>query len=143
MGDRWPVLDSKIVDDLDDALDDGNVQVVACSPTIDYSSSVADIGACAFHDSGVRGDPATFTAGDFELYGDSGGNDAFGAGIELLKGAVQRQQDLRRLSEGLIQEIEGQRHPSARAAAARASDGVAGAATPHARHIEAIARVMA
>ena len=65
-----------------------------------------------------------------------------GAGIELLKGAVQRQQDLRRLSEGLIQEIEGQRHPSARAAA-RASDGVAGAATPHARHIEAIARVMA
>jgi hypothetical protein len=69
---------------LDDALDDGNVQVVACSPTIDYSSSVADIGACAFHDSSVRGDPATFTAGDFELYGDSGGNDAFGAGIELL-----------------------------------------------------------
>ena len=62
-----------------------------------------------------------------------------GAGIELLKGAVQRQQDLRRLSEGLIQEIEGQKHPSARATA-RASE--AGSATPHARHIGAIARVM-
>jgi arginase len=62
-----------------------------------------------------------------------------GAGIELLKGAVQRQQDLRRLSEGLIQEIEGQKHPSARAMA-RASE--AGTATPHARHIEAISRVM-
>jgi arginase len=62
-----------------------------------------------------------------------------GAGIELLKGAVQRQQDLRRLSEGLIQEIEGQKHPSARAMA-RGSE--AGTATPHARHIEAIAQVM-
>jgi len=62
-----------------------------------------------------------------------------GAGIDLLKGAVQRQQDLRRLSEGLIQEIEGQKHPSARAMA-RASE--AGTATPHARHIEAIAQVM-
>ena len=62
-----------------------------------------------------------------------------GAGIELLKGAVQRQQDLRRLSEGLIQEIEGQKHPSARATA-RTSE--AGTATPHARHIEAITRVM-
>jgi arginase len=48
-----------------------------------------------------------------------------GAGIELLKGAVQRQQDLRRL---------------AARATARASE--AGSATPHARHIEAITRVM-
>ena len=66
-----------------------------------------------------------------------------GAGIELLKGAVQRQQDLRRLSEGLIQEIEGQKHPSAGATArASACASEAGTATPHARHIEAISRVM-
>lgn len=61
-----------------------------------------------------------------------------GSGIELLKGAVQRQQELRRLSEGLIQEIEAQQRPTARAA-----DHGDGTATPHARHIETIAQVMA
>ena len=61
-----------------------------------------------------------------------------GSGIELLKGAVQRQQELRRLSERLIQEIEAQLRPTARAA--ELGDG---SATPHARHIETIARVMA
>ncbi|MEI7667248.1 MAG: arginase family protein [Synechococcaceae cyanobacterium ELA263] len=65
-----------------------------------------------------------------------------GSGIDLLKGAVQRQQDLRRLSKGLIQEIKGQQHPSARVSA-HASEVGGGTATPHARHIEAIARVMA
>jgi len=68
----------------DDLLDDGAVQVVACSPAVDYSSTVADVGACAVQDSGVRGDPASFTAGDIEIYGDSGGSDAFGAGFASL-----------------------------------------------------------
>jgi len=65
-----------------------------------------------------------------------------GAGIALLKGAVQRHQDLRRLSRGLIAEIEAQRPTSTRATARR-SDVGAGSATPHARHIEAISQVMA
>jgi arginase len=61
-----------------------------------------------------------------------------GSGIELLKGAVQRQQELRRLSTRLIQEIETQQRPTARAAELGVDT-----ATPHARHIETIARVMA
>lgn len=48
-----------------------------------------------------------------------------GAGIELLRSALRRQQD-----------------PAARVSARVAEDG-AGTATPHARHIEAITRVMA
>ena len=66
------------------------------------------------------------------------GKPGAGAGIELLKSAVQRQQELRRLSERLIQEIEAQQRPSA-----RASDISSGSTTPHARHIETIAQVMA
>ena len=66
------------------------------------------------------------------------GKPGAGAGIALLKSAVQRQQDLRRLSERLIQEIEAQQRPSARAADIR--DGTT---TPHARHIATIAQVMA
>ena len=65
------------------------------------------------------------------------GKPGAGAGIEMLKNAVQRQQDLRRLSEQLIAEIQGQQRPSARAATTAESG-----ATPHARHIETIAAVM-
>jgi arginase len=66
------------------------------------------------------------------------GKPGAGSGIELLKGAVQRQQDLRRLSGQLIHEIALQQRPTARAAELGAAT-----ATPHARHIESIARVMA
>jgi arginase len=66
------------------------------------------------------------------------GKPGAGAGIELLKNAVQRQQELRRLSERLIQEIDDQQRPSA-----RASDISGGSRTPHARHITTIAQVMA
>ena len=66
------------------------------------------------------------------------GKPGAGAGIDLLKNAVQRQHNLRRLSEQLIQEIAAQQRPSARAADIR--DGTT---TPHARHIARIAQVMA
>ncbi|MFZ9849801.1 MAG: arginase family protein [Vulcanococcus sp.] len=66
------------------------------------------------------------------------GRPGAGSGIELLKGALQRQQELRRLSARLIQEIDAQQRPTARAA--EFGDG---STTPHARHIETIARVMA
>ncbi len=66
------------------------------------------------------------------------GKPGAGAGIELLKNAVQRQQDLRRISERLIAEIQGQQRPTARA---EATGG--GSASPHARHIGTIAGVMA
>lgn len=65
------------------------------------------------------------------------GRPGAGSGIDLLKDAVQRQQDLRRISEGLIAEIQVQQRPTARAVAG------GGGATPHARHIESIAAVMA
>ncbi|MEJ6584565.1 MAG: arginase family protein [Synechococcus sp. ChBW.bin.23] len=58
------------------------------------------------------------------------------AGIELLKNALQHQQDLRRISEGLILEIQGARTQSAKAATAGDSK------TPQARHIKTIADVM-
>ncbi|MEB3331922.1 MAG: arginase family protein [Synechococcaceae cyanobacterium] len=66
------------------------------------------------------------------------GKPGAGAGIDLLKNAVQRQRDLRRISERLIAEIQGQQRPTARAEATGISN-----ATPHARHIETIAAVMA
>ena len=77
-------LGSGAVTMLEDPLDDGANQVVACGVGVDASSGVTDIGGCAFQDSSVSADPATFTAGDFEVYGDRGGNDAFGAGVALL-----------------------------------------------------------
>jgi arginase len=60
-----------------------------------------------------------------------------GSGIDLLKQAAGRQQDLRRISDRLIEEIQGQSRPGARAA-----ELGSGIATPHARHIGAIAEVM-
>ncbi|MFL2513366.1 MAG: arginase family protein [Synechococcus sp.] len=60
------------------------------------------------------------------------------AGIELLKNALQHQQDLRRISEGLILEIQGARTQSAKSATAVDSTTT----TPHARHIKTIAEVM-
>lgn len=60
-----------------------------------------------------------------------------GSGIELLKNAMQRQHDLSQLSASLIEEIHGEHRTSAHA------DGiVATRATPHARHIETISKVM-
>ncbi len=60
-----------------------------------------------------------------------------GAGIELLKTAMQRQKDLQRMSESLIAEIHAQQSPIARATAVGSHSQ-----TPHARHIETIAGVM-
>lgn len=60
-----------------------------------------------------------------------------GSGIELLKSAVQRQRELRQLSERLIAEIDAQQRSSAGSA-----DPADAAASPHARHIETIAAVM-
>ncbi len=65
------------------------------------------------------------------------GKPGAGAGIELLKNAIQRQKDLRRMSESLIVEIQGDPATSARADVAGSSTS-----TPHARHIETISRVM-
>ena len=64
------------------------------------------------------------------------GKPGAGAGIELLKNAAKHQQDLRKISEGLIAEIRGDQAPSANAATAGQST------TPHARHIQTIAGVM-
>ena len=64
------------------------------------------------------------------------GKPGAGAGIELLKNAAKHQQDLRKISEGLIAEIRGDQAPSAHAATAGQST------TPHARHIPTIAGVM-
>jgi len=61
-----------------------------------------------------------------------------GCGIALLKDAVQRQQALRRISERLLQEIDAQQRPRA-----RASELGSETTTPHARHIDTIAHVMA
>lgn len=61
-----------------------------------------------------------------------------GSGIDLLKQAAIRQQDLRQLSDRLVEEIQGQTRPGARAAELGMDTG-----TPHARHIETIAAVMA
>lgn len=61
-----------------------------------------------------------------------------GSGIDLLKQAATRQQDLRQISDRLIEEIQGQ----ARLGATAAELGT-DTATPHARHIETIAAVMA
>ena len=66
------------------------------------------------------------------------GKPGAGSGIELLKSAVQRHHDLRRLSASLIHEINAQQRPTARADQVSPST-----ATPHARHIETIAPVMA
>ncbi len=60
-----------------------------------------------------------------------------GSGIALLKQAAQRQQDLRRIRDQLIEEISQQQLPRA-----RASEISGGDRTPHARHIAEIARVM-
>ncbi|MEX0588502.1 MAG: arginase family protein [Cyanobium sp.] len=60
-----------------------------------------------------------------------------GSGIDMLKQAAARQQSLREVSARLIEEIQGQTRPMARAA----EHGVE-TATTHARHIEAIAAVM-
>jgi arginase len=59
-----------------------------------------------------------------------------GSGIEMLKQAAQRQQDLRRIRDQLIEEIS-QQQPRA-----RASEISGGELTPHARHIRVIAEVM-
>ena len=61
-----------------------------------------------------------------------------GSGIDLLKQAASRQQDLRQISARLVEEIQGQARPGARAAELGSDT-----ATPHARHIETIAAVMA
>lgn len=60
-----------------------------------------------------------------------------GSGIDLLKQAADHQLHLRQISDRLIEEIQGQSRPEARSA-----DPGSGIATPHARHIEAIAEVM-
>lgn len=60
-----------------------------------------------------------------------------GSGIALLKQAAQRQRDLRRIREQLIEEISDQQ-PRARATETGSSEH-----SPHARHIGSIARVMA
>lgn len=60
-----------------------------------------------------------------------------GSGIELLKQAAQRQKDLRRIRDQLIEEI---RHLQTRA---RADEVDGGDDTPHARHIATISEVMA
>jgi arginase len=57
-----------------------------------------------------------------------------GSGIDLLKSAIERHQELARVSERLIAEIAYQQRPVAAAAQ--------GELTPHARHIAAIAPVM-
>lgn len=59
-----------------------------------------------------------------------------GSGIEMLKQAAQRQQDLRRIRDQLIEEIS-QQQPRA-----RASETSGGENTPHARHIQTISQVM-
>ncbi|MEA5400828.1 arginase family protein [Synechococcus sp. BA-124 BA4] len=61
-----------------------------------------------------------------------------GSGIELLKQAAQRQKDLRRIRDQLIEEISEQQLPRA-----RASEISGGEITPHARHIRVISQVMA
>ena len=61
-----------------------------------------------------------------------------GAGIEMLKQAAQRQKDLRRIRDQLIEEISQQQQPRARSS--ETSGG--GDSTPHARHIKVIAEVM-
>lgn len=60
-----------------------------------------------------------------------------GSGIELLKQAAQRQRDLRRIRERLIEEIHNQQ-PRARVAEMGDAES-----TPHARHIRTISGVMA
>jgi len=60
-----------------------------------------------------------------------------GAGIALLKNAVQRQHDLKQLSASLIEEIHDGLRPSA-----HANDIGTTSETPHARHIETISKVM-
>jgi len=60
-----------------------------------------------------------------------------GSGIELLKQAAQRQKDLRRIRDQLIEEISQQQQPRA-----RASEISGGELTPHARHIRVISQVM-
>ena len=64
------------------------------------------------------------------------GKPGAGAGIELLKNAAKHQQDLHKISEGLIAEIRGEQSQSANAATAGKST------TPHARHIKTIAGVL-
>ena len=67
-----------------------------------------------------------------------------GSGIELLKQAARRQESLRQLSDSLVAEIRDSSRPiSARASDPAAGDDSAAAATPHARHISSIGRVMA
>lgn len=61
-----------------------------------------------------------------------------GSGIDLLKQAANRQQHLRQISERLIDEIQDQGRLGARAAELGPHT-----TTPHARHIETIAAVMA
>ena len=60
------------------------------------------------------------------------------SGIEMLKSAVKHQQDLSQIAERLILEIEAQQRPMVRDELA-----VPAEVTPHARHIETIAGVMA
>ena len=64
------------------------------------------------------------------------GKPGAGAGIEMLKSAVKHQQDLQKMSSGLIAEIREGQTPSAHAATTGKST------TPHARHIKTIAGVM-
>jgi arginase len=61
-----------------------------------------------------------------------------GSGIDLLKQAATRQQELRQISDRLVEEIQGQARLGARAAAQGPNSS-----TPHARHIKTIAAVMA
>jgi arginase len=61
-----------------------------------------------------------------------------GSGIALLRQAAQRQEALRQLCDSLVAEIQAGSQPLP----ARAGDNP-GSATPHARHIERIGRVMA
>ena len=65
------------------------------------------------------------------------GTPGAGSGIDLLKKAAARQQELRQISDRLIGEIQDQARPSA-----RATELGSATATPHARHIETIAGVM-
>jgi len=84
--------------------------------------------------SAARLDGVTLVEVDCDL---GAGIPGAGSGIELLKNAVQRQHDLSQLSEGLIAEIHDELSPSA-----QTDDNNATITTPHARHIETIAKVM-
>ena len=64
------------------------------------------------------------------------GKPGAGSGIEMFKSAVKHQQDLQKMSAGLIAEIREGKTPSAHAATTGKST------TPHARHIKTIAGVM-